>query len=150
MKGRGFLRFTGRSRSRSLTPPHWRRAVEERVKMSAPGLGRSREEIFGGKLASDSIGADAASTAANGVVVAIEKTNGRHQHASESGDRKHQRRRDEENVEASATKKRSRSRSRETKRDRDRDRERDRHAKKRSESQDEEQSHHRHRNRSSR
>ena len=35
VKGRGLMRFTGRSRSRSMTPPHWRRAVEERLRLNA-------------------------------------------------------------------------------------------------------------------
>ena len=30
VKGRGALRYNGRSRSRSRTPPHWRRANEQR------------------------------------------------------------------------------------------------------------------------
>ncbi|CAF4392469.1 unnamed protein product, partial [Rotaria magnacalcarata] len=30
VKGRGFMRYNGKSRSRSRTPPHWRSAVEDR------------------------------------------------------------------------------------------------------------------------
>lgn len=92
MKGRGLLRFTGRSRSRSLTPPHWRRAVEERVRK---GNMRHDDGIFNksaGDLASNSIEKAA--------------TNGK------NGERE-TKRRDESNDDAKATKRaRSRSRSR--------------------------------------
>ncbi|CAF4302458.1 unnamed protein product, partial [Adineta steineri] len=34
VKGRGFMRYTGKSRSRSRTPPHWRHAIEDRNRFS--------------------------------------------------------------------------------------------------------------------
>ncbi|CAF1278531.1 unnamed protein product, partial [Rotaria sordida] len=34
VKGRGFMRYTGKSHSRSRTPPHWRLAVEDRKRFS--------------------------------------------------------------------------------------------------------------------
>ncbi|CAF4792145.1 unnamed protein product, partial [Rotaria sp. Silwood1] len=34
VKGRGFMRYTGKSRSRSRTPPHWRLAVEDRKRFT--------------------------------------------------------------------------------------------------------------------
>ena len=41
VKGRGALRYNGRSRSRSRTPPHWRRANEPRQRYSFLNLAYS-------------------------------------------------------------------------------------------------------------
>lgn len=40
------MRFTGRSRSRSITPPHWRRAVEERLRLNQDKKNRMDEDIL--------------------------------------------------------------------------------------------------------
>lgn len=112
VKGRGFLRFTGRSRSRSLTPPHWRRAIEERVKKTQQtGRMRSDDVFGGGKMASDVLTSAAESNGTNGNGTAATATNGRE---SDTNSKRHKRRgSDEENGENVVSKKRSgRSRSR--------------------------------------
>ncbi|CAF2113198.1 unnamed protein product, partial [Rotaria magnacalcarata] len=42
VKGRGIMRYTGKSRSRSRTPPHWRSAAEERKRFVE--MNESREQ----------------------------------------------------------------------------------------------------------
>ena len=52
VKGRGALRYNGRSRSRSRTPPHWRRANEDRQRFSyqnqaySSSFGQAKAQTF--------------------------------------------------------------------------------------------------------
>ena len=98
-----------------MTPPHWRRAIEERVKKTQQtGRMRSDDVFGGGKMASDAITSAAESNGTNGNGTAA--TNGRE---PDTNSKRHKRRgSDEENGENVVIKKRSgRSRSRSRSRD---------------------------------